>query len=134
MCISSLRTRTCYNMDCKRAHVKGTKRLRPTSHIPRLLDMRFNQQNHDRIQSVQSHHQNQAQNGQYHEGRRQEHDQRHTVMSQSNNNHQQYNHHGPRQQEHDQRWLKIDRAPLWGPSWLRTQQLKIIKCTPTYKH
>ena len=103
MCISSLRTRTCYNMDCKRAHVKGTKRLRPTSHIPRLLDMRFNQQNHDRIQSAQSHNQNHTQHGQYHEGRRQEHDQRHTVMSQSNNNHQQYNHQGPRQQEHDQR-------------------------------
>ena len=108
MCYSSLRTRTCYNQDCKLVHVKGTKRIKQQSnnpsqspaHIPRLQDFRPNQQQnptHDRQHSAQAH---LNYTDQYYQSQQDyEHDQRLTVQSQPSNTQQYY--HGNQDYEHE---------------------------------
>ena len=111
MCASSLRMRICYNQDCKLVHVKGTKRIRQQSnnpaqtpaHIPRLLDLRPNQQQnptHDRQQHNVTHdrrqpaqlHQNHNHNHPYYQSHQDyAHDQSHTAPPHPNNT-QQYHH------------------------------------------
>ena len=102
MCVSSLRVRACYNLNCKNVHVKGTKRyrkysntptqdlphiprlldldLRPNQHIPQYQNIHADQQNLDLRRPAQSYEQNFA-HSHYLSPREYNHDHQHTVTN-----------------------------------------------------